>query len=287
MNSSMSDGNVTEKCIDVTPPNYIAMRNKRVREENLPAEFNKFKEEMKELFEAFIKTQRDELKNINANLKDIHQTNSKIETAISNLSMQNEELKEKLVQLELQTKKDKDHIIILEDKIEDLQRSMRKNNIEIKNVPKKTQETREDLINMVLYLAKTINLDMSKRDISDIFRLQGKKDGKNPPIIVDLGSAILKQNLLKKTKTFNIKNKAKIQAKHLGFVTSEDVPVFISEQLTPKNARLFFLARDLAKSKQYKYCWTSFGRVLIRKDDNASVVLVRSEAQVHSLMQNM
>lgn len=51
------------------------------------------------------------------------------------------------------------------------------------------------------------------------------------------------------------------------------------------HARLFFLARDLAKSKIYKYCWTSFGRVFVRKDDTSKIVCIQSEAQVHRLLQ--
>lgn len=62
--------------------------------------------------------------------------------------------------------------------------------------------------------------------------------------------------------------------------------MFISEQLTPKGARLFFLARDLSNTKQYKYCWTSYGRVLVKKDDNSSAIVIKSEAQVHHLLQS-
>lgn len=288
MNKSISDGNICETGIDVTPPNYVVQRNyKRMREEDLPSEFCKFKEEMKELFQSFTKTQQTELKNITSNLKEIQLTNTNIETSVASLTKQNDEFQKKITQLELQMKKDKDYIIELEDRIEDLQRCSRKNKIEIKNVPRKNQETRDDLINMVLSLAKNINLDMSKRDIKDIFRTQGKKEGLiSPPIVVELDSAILKQDLLKSTKSFNIKNKhTKLQAKHLAITSNGDVPVFISEQLTPRNARLFYLARDLAKSKQYKFCWTTFGRVFLKRDENAKVVLVKSESQVHSLLQ--
>lgn len=287
MNKSMSDGNISITGMDVTPPNYVAVRNKRAREEDLPSEFISFKDEMKEMFTSFINTQQNDLRNIAASIKEIQQTNNKIENSISYLAAQNEELKNKINQLELQVKKDQDYICVLEDRIEEMQRCTRKNNIEIKNVPKKIQESREDLTKMVLCLAKNIDLEINPRDIKDIFRLHGKKEGKNPPILVELDSAIIKQDLLKKTKSFNIRNKSKLQARHLGFTTNADNPIFISEQLTPKNARLFFLARDLAKTKQYKFCWTSFGRVFVKQDENSKVVLIRSEAQVHGLLQGI
>ena len=97
---------------------------------------------------------------------------------------------------------------------------------------------------------------------------------------------MLKTNLLKKAKSFIIRNKTKIQAKQLGLTNNTETPVFVSEQLTPKGARLFFLARDLANSKQYKFCWTSYGRVLVKKDENSRAIVIKSEAQVHHLLQS-
>lgn len=192
----------------------------------------------------------------------------------------------KIENLETQVRKDREYIQILENKIEDLQRTSRKTSIELKNVPRKSSENRGDLINMVTHLSETVNLELGVRDIKDIFRLRARNDlEKSPPIIVELGSTILKSDLLKKTKEFNIKNKCKLQAKHLGFKTSEDTPIYISEQLTAKGARLYFLSRDLAKSKKFKYCWTSFGKVFVRKDDVSKIICIQSEAQVHQLLQ--
>lgn len=219
-------------------------------------------------------------------LKGIHATNESMKNSINLLTSQNEDFRKKIDRLESQVMKDRAYIDILENKIEDLQRLNRKNCFEMKNVPKKPQETRNDLIDMVTCLTKSINLEMEPRDIKDIFRQQGKRnENQNSPIIVDLGSSILRNELLKKVKNFNIKNKQKLQAKHLGHKTNEDQPVFISEQLTPKNARLFFLARDLVKNKKYKYCWTSFGKVYIRQDDTSRIIQITSESQIHQLLQ--
>ena len=167
-----------------------------------------------------------------------------------------------------------------------MQRQSRKTCIEIKNVPRSDRESTEDLAKMVLCFAKNINLEMETRDIKDIFRLQAKPENKrsSTPIIVELGSTVLKTDLLKKVKLFNVKNKNKLRAKHLGHA-SEDTPVFVSEQLTPKAARLFFLARELVKSTKYKYCWTSFGKVLVRKDDHSRIIHITNEAQVHFMLQ--
>ncbi|KAG7299334.1 hypothetical protein JYU34_016260 [Plutella xylostella] len=167
-----------------------------------------------------------------------------------------------------------------------MQRAIRKTSIEIKNVPKKNHETKEDLVNMVLCLSKITNTKIQTSDIKDIFRTQGKKDiTKNTPIVVELGSTLTKTDLLKNCKSFNIKNKDKLQAKHLGLTSSENTPIYVSEQLTAKGARLHFLARDLIKSKSFKFCWTSYGRVYVRRDEGSPVITIKNEAQVHHLMQ--
>lgn len=286
LNKSLSDSNIAETDIVKSPPRYVSFRSKRMRDEDLPSEFCKFKEEMKELFNTFMDTQKRELKEITANLKEIQKTNNNIETSIAQLNNRQEEFQKKIESLELLEKKDREYIAILEDRVEELQRGTRKTCIELKNVPRKPQETRNDLTKMVLCLARNIDLDLGTKDIKDVHRIQGKKAGiNNTPVIVELGSSILKSDMLQKVKTYNIKNKTKLQAKHLGFTSNEETPVFVSEQLTAKGARLFFLARDLAKSKQYKYCWTAHGRVFVKKDDNSRSILIASEAQVHHLLQ--
>lgn len=272
-----------------TPPSYVCHRSKRLREKDVsPSDLASFKDEIKELITSLIGTQKKDIAEITHSLRDIKQTNLNIETSISVLTKQNEEFREKIDFLERQAKKDKEYITILEDRVEDLQRYTRKSSLELKNVPRKQQENRNDLIDMVVNLTKTIGLDFSPRDVTDIFRLKSRREvEKSPPIIVELSSTITRTDLLKKAKEFNHRNKIKLQAKHLGFSTHEDTPIFISEQLTAKAARLYFLSRELVKSQKYKYCWTAFGKVFVRKDDNAKIILIQNEAIIHRLLQEI
>ncbi|XP_045448266.1 uncharacterized protein LOC123656645 [Melitaea cinxia] len=245
-----------------TPPNCLSLRSKRPREtETSPSDFSRFKDEIKDLVTSLIGEQRIDIREISSSLKNLAQINTGIESAVSLLTQQNEEFRKKIEQLELQSKKDREYISILEDKIEDLQRLSRKSSIEIKNVPRKQQENRNDLMNIVMSLSKTVNLELCPRDIKDVFRLKAKKDSeKNPPIIVELPT------------------------KHLGLTINEDTPVFVSEHLTAKGSRLHFLSRDLVKTKKFKYCWTLYGKVFVRKDDTSKIIHIQSEAQIHHLL---
>lgn len=282
-----SDSELLGKKTETSPP-YVFHRNKRLRKQDSPpSEYSCLKDELKSLT-LLISAQKIVFDEITTNLKSIQETNTKIETQMSLLTSQNEEFCKKIERLERQTKLDREHIIILEDRIEDLQRHTRKSCIEIKNVPRKLHENQEDLVNIVASLGSTIKLDLNTRDITDIFRLRSRRESeKSPPIVVELSSTLMRTNLLRKVKDFNIKNKCKLQTKHLGFTNNGDVPVFISEQLTAKGSRLFFLARDLVKSKKFKFCWTAFGKVFVRKDDSSQIILIQSESQIHQLQQGI
>ena len=271
-----------------TPPNFVSQRSKRAREPDYESDFCNFKEEVKSFISSLITAQNEEIKRMSSTLMEIRDINNNIETAMASLSAQNEELRKKVEQLEIRSKKDEDQIILLEDKIEDLQRGTRKSSFEIKNVPKINKETTDDLITMVKHLSKEIKYPIEQSDIKDIFRVPSKRsDAKTGPIIIELTSAISKTDFLKSARNFNRRNKDKLCARHLGFKTGEYTPIYVSEQLTAKGARLHFLARDLAKSKDYKYCWTAFGQVCIRKDDSSPKIIIKSEMQVNKLMQQI
>lgn len=271
---------------DLTPPNYVTLRSKSNTGNDYASEFSAFKEEMKTLISTMMAPQQADIKKIFPSLMEIKTTNNNIEISMAALSAQNEELKKKLDQFEVQAKKDREYITTVENRLEDLQRGSRKANLEIKNVPKLTKETKEDLIEMTITLSKEINCKIDTKDIRDVYRVQNKRsNANNSPIIVELGSTIIKTEFLKMTKSFNIRHKEKLCAKHLGFKKEEYTPVYVSEQLTANGARLHFLARDLAKSKEYKYCWTAYGRVYVRKDESSPIIAIKSESQVNHLMQ--
>lgn len=263
----------------------IGVASVEVRKEHeLEYQLEKFREEIKSMISDLMSTQSMELKRITPTLMDIQQSNRHIEESMNFLTAQNEELKRKIEQMEGQARKDGEYILLLEDRLEDSLRSYRKTSLEIKNVPKSNNETGDHLVNMVLNLAKITECKFSVTDIKDIYRIKTKKDQSYAPIIVETVSTLKKNDLLQKCKLLNSKRKEKLCAKHLGITHKPDSPVYISEHLTPKGSRLFFLARDLAKSRGYKFCWTRYGLVYVRKDENSAIILIRNEGQVHTLL---
>ncbi|XP_028178785.1 uncharacterized protein LOC114366201 [Ostrinia furnacalis] len=266
---------------ETTPPNYVFERRSKAV---TTGDLHSFKEEIKDMIKSLRAAQQQEFKNITPTIMEIKQTNTNIESSIALLMSQNQELSNRILQLENKSKEDREYITLLEEKVENLQMGSRKSNFEIKNVPKKTAETKDELVQMALSLSSSIGGNLCKTDIKDIYRVHGKKDSQTSAIIVETSSTLVKNDILRLCKAFNVKTKAKLCAKHLGLRSKEDTPIFVSEQLTAKGSRLHFLARDLAKSKQYKFCWTAYGKVYVRKADSSPIILIKSEAQIQQLM---
>lgn len=277
---------LSEEDKDLSPTSHVTLRKQRdqhIQHETDP--FADFKEEMRKLMAYFTTSQKSELTALNSTLLEIKQSNSNIESSIQFLAEQNAELKTRVNELEEHAKDDGKYILFLENKLENLELGCRKSNFELKNVPTLEKEGKEELIDMITHLSKNISCDFSRSDIKDIYRVRGKKsEGKNSPIIVETNSALTKSDFLRKAKHFNTTMNTKLTARHLGFKTRENTPIYLSEHLTAKAARLHFLARDLKISKGYKFCWTNYGRVYVRKNDKSPFILIRSEQQVQHLM---
>jgi hypothetical protein len=271
---------------DSTPPNFVTQRTHRQDNQlNLNEQLDDFKKEIRELLMHYIGMQKGDICDLKSTLDEIKNSNQNIADTMAALTVQNEQLRQDVTVLETELKQDRQYILFLEKKVEDLQMGIRKSNLELKNVPKKETETKLDLINMVICLSQTIGCPLTQGDIGDIYRVRGKNTAqKNTPIIIETNSTLLKSNILKMAKSYNVKNKTKICAKHLGLKIQEDTPVFLSEHLTAKGSRLHFQARDLASSKGYKFCWTAYGKVYVRKNEQTPIILISSEEQAHHLL---
>lgn len=269
------------------PHDFVTARTKANAPVNtsIGEQLHDFKEEVRKMISYLTATHGQQLAEVNATLKSIKESNQNIESAVTYLSEQNEEFRSKISHLECQIKEDREYIRLLENKLEEGQIAHRKADFVIKNVPRTENESKKELVEMVVCLSSNLECKMTLSDIKDIYRVRSKKtEHTNAPIIVETNSTLLKTDLLKKAKMFNTRHHEKLRAKHVGMKTNEEVPIFLSEHLTANSARLHYLSRDLAKSKNYKFCWTAYGKVYVRKDEQSPIIMIRNEEQVHSLL---
>ncbi|XP_060809956.1 uncharacterized protein LOC132904045 [Amyelois transitella] len=227
------------------------------------------------------------LSDIKASMHDLLRQNSEIlasqsetEKSIEFLSQKYDDLLQQLSSQQSQAQASLERVVKLEATTEEIDRRSRSSTLELRNIrlPNKTFSM-DDLLITVTCIFKELAVNVTTSDIYDIYRLPPKSD--SATIVCKLNSVLLKAKILQAFKDYNKRNaNNRLNSTVVG---GSQHPVYIGEHLTAQARRLFYLAREFAKAESYKYCWTSGGRVLLRKADNAKLVIVASESQLSGL----
>ena len=194
--------------------------------EFLPAEYNDLKEKYSKLLKSSKQSERS-----------ANQLNLKLDEIETN-------------------KQDKFH------KIDDLEQYGRRLNLEFEGIP---EQKEENVISIVLDIAKKLNVDTNFSDISIAHRLPPKRHKQNdnstlPPTIIAQFTNKHVRNARKEAK--NIKD----------FSIPEMTKLFIIENLSHYQKKLYWSTKRAPKASNYKSFWTANGTILVKKDDNAPVL---------------
>lgn len=254
--------------------------------------------EMRTLFESLKSDQKSRLdalekrisnfeKRFDQKISVVQESNKNVEKAVEIFSEQITAIQNRIISLETDRKELSSYINTLDDKCDILEHSLRKSCIEIRNVPKRTRENKEDLYSSIFGLVKSLNMSIELPEIRDIYRIPVRTSKDCSTIIVELCNTLAKGKILNAAKRHNAANRDhQLNSSHLGIEGSRTT-IYLSEYLSYKNKKLHYLAREFAKSQRYAYCWTSSGRVYLRKKDGDSYILVRSEEQLVELAVNV
>ncbi|KAG7303248.1 hypothetical protein JYU34_011715 [Plutella xylostella] len=156
---------------------------------------------MKEMFNAFARDQDARFERLQTTISNLKEQNNELTLSVELMSSKYDEFLVKISELESERKKDKEAIYFLEDKIEYLERKSKSTGIEIRNLPKKTGETKKDLCSLIQNFGNSINVDMNQSCVKDIYRIRSK-DASNP-ILVEFTTVIQKETVLENVKAFN------------------------------------------------------------------------------------
>ncbi|KAL0868367.1 hypothetical protein ABMA27_007885 [Loxostege sticticalis] len=258
--------------------------NKRLRMSESPKDnMADFRAEMRELFHSLKKSQDDRLDSLEKQLAavnlqaiSIQSSNLDIEKSIDFVSSQIKELETKISGLEQDRKSFNFEIATVNEKMENLERSLRKTCIEIRNVPKRSKEQLQDLYQSAQSLASILKVNLNPNDIKDAYRLPGKKDSNCSTIIIEFNNTLIKDKILSSAKQYFRTHSDQLNSKHLG-LNEHTTQIYISEFLTTKTKKLHFLARETAKSKGFSYCWTSKGKVYLRKKEGDTPIMINQK----------
>lgn len=62
-----------------------------------------------------------------------------------------------------------------------------------------------------------------------------------------------------------------------------DLNLFFHDSLAKVNRDLFWRTRKAAKEKGFKFCWVKGGKILTKKDENASLIRVNRESDIKKI----
>ncbi|CAK1581466.1 unnamed protein product [Parnassius mnemosyne] len=256
----------------------VSVRSKRKRSNDYTDELNLFKKEIKDMFTSFQKDQEDKITTF---LNVIKEQNSAVQKSIDFLSEKYDGLINKLDKLESEKKANMQYIQLLEKKVEKLERNHCSTSLEIRNVPKKTYETKENLSDIVITSGQQLKLDINRSDIKDVYRINTKSA--NKPIIVDFISVLTRDRFIDAFKKYNNSHKNdKFNTKNIQ-IDGPSHLIYISESLPSRTRYLFLISRKFAKVNNYIFCWTSHGKVYLRKKEGASLIRIESEADLEKI----
>lgn len=301
----MSESDVDKVATRSTPLEDIAHvtqrehKRRRVADEELgpcpePSDLRTMiREELRDMLSALQSQQNSRLDVLERYISEIKSQNDTtlkkhldIEKSIEFVTTKLDDVQLSISKLEDQRKEITSQMTALEEKCETVERLLRKTSIQIRNVPKQKAETKAQLFDMVRKLSTTLEIKIEECEMRDVYRMPSKPDQNNSVIVVEFSSTILKGNIItaaKNHKRNSIRFKTEqLNSSHLGLNGSKS-EIYLSEHLTPRAARLYFLAREFRKSMDYEYSWTTNGLVYLRKTQGEPYILIKNEAQLQHL----
>lgn len=260
-------------------PNLSSMDSVNVSSRNLKRKHDhdlaNFMKEIRDLLEESKAQSEIKFTSLQKSMTEIISQNTELKKSIEFINKKYDDIKIRLDNTERDRKVDRTYINLLEDKVENLERILCLSKIEFRNVPSREGESKEDLRNIVSDTAKVLDINLERHEVKDIFRVSKKGGGSS--IIADFVSVSTKENMLQKVRSYNRKNtQARLSTAHIN-IPGDKKPIYLSERLTTKSQRLFFLARKFASENNFKFCWTSLGKVFLRQMEGSQHILIKSE----------
>lgn len=239
--------------------------------------------EIKAMISELKSQQELKLDHLATSMNTLLEQNIDIRKSIEFMSHQYDELLLTTNKLEKENAEHKKHIKNLENRLELFEKNSRSTSIEIRNIPKQQQETKQTIFNIVRDIGSVLCLDSAVREceIRDIYR------AKSEAIVVDFTTTERKETLLTASKSYNKSKREKREPQlntHLLKIQGPTRTIFISEFLTPTAKRLYFLAREHVKNKKLLSTWTSYGKVYVRGSEGQVPIRITEEAELNKLI---
>ncbi|CAG9126961.1 unnamed protein product [Plutella xylostella] len=240
-------------------------------------------DEIRNLFDEFVKKQNNKMSKLQSTVDEIRTQNNTITASIQLLSDKYDDIQKELEKIKTERKEHLACIKTLENKVENMEKNSCAAKIEIRNIPTSQRETKSDLCELTKKLGSVLDLKIDTNDIKDVYRGFAKPDTPKP-ILIEFTSVLLKDKILNSLKSFNKKDR-KLNTS-LMQIEGPPKPIYISEALTSKGKRLYYLAREFAKTYNFSFCWSSYGKIYLRKKEGTQHVRIDEEGDFAKLKEN-
>ena len=188
---------------------------------------------------------------LNESVKSLNDTIITFREEVSNNSTQIVTLNSEILLLQQENN-------ILKTDIEDMQRRSRSNNIEIVGLPDPRQDSSDE--SMAIKLFSELGLKDFPSEYIDACHVvpTRRKDGKRV-VVCRFVSRKMKEKVL-------LAKKGRRELKIEGNI------IYVNEQLTPNNRKIFALAAAKKRELNYKFLWTKNGIIFLRKDESSRII---------------
>lgn len=230
-----------------------------------------------EVMDMFKKLRGD----LDSKFSKILESNNDLKTAMEFMSSKYDNLLLKLQSIEEENKCLTKHIDVLNTQLDVLQRNARCTSIELRNIPQEKTETKGDLRKVIKDTAEALKIPLESTELKDVYRINTKSSIK--PIIADFTTVITRDNFINNFKKYNKANHANKLCTNSIKVGGQNMPVYISENLTLKDRRLYYLTRTFATANNFRFCWVSYGKIFLRKSEGASHIRITCEKDLEKL----
>lgn len=246
-----------------------------------PSNSDELIREFRAMYEKLHSQQESKFLILNASISSLIEQNTEIKKSIEFMSSQYDAVISKIETLEAENQKHKTYIKTLETKLNLLEKDSKSSSIELRNIPQLEPENKQSLSNTIKTLATVIDADpiIQESEIRNIYR------SKTQAIIVEFTTTFRRESLIQKFHEYN-KVKRQNNQRPLGTsalkISGPEKTVFLSEALTSKARRIYFLTRELVKNKKLFATWISYGRVFIRKEEGKPATRVNDESELQT-----
>lgn len=212
-----------------------------------------------------IKQSQQEQVNIDGDRNTKEITMQMLYEEIINLKKVNSNFLATIGQLKEENEKLSERVCKLESVLNWREQQLLSSAVDISGVPALTNENANECAKQILGTA--LSLSLSPGEITKCFV---KKFKKTNVLRIHFASSEVKNKVM----TQKRKAKGKLTAKL--FSDDHKNNIFINDSLTGYNRALLAVARKTKEAKSYKYLWVKNGRILLKKEDDGEVVLLKT-----------